>query len=172
METKFKVGDKVRVKKDLIVGEHYDNGCYFNSDMKEYKGKQLTIKNVGECEGFSRYDVKENRWTFTDSMLEDIFRTIDDLQFGDILTLKNGEKYVFADGTIYGEDCLNDCDCYEVEDYYKDNLTREDDEHKYDITKVEREGQVIYEREEILEVTMKEVCEKFDQEVKIVKENA
>ena len=38
----FEVGDRVRVKKDIIVDNFY-NGWKFNKDMVEFKGRILTI---------------------------------------------------------------------------------------------------------------------------------
>ena len=42
---KFKVGDKVRVKKDLEVGKNYG---HYNvvEDMGKYKGKEFIINEV------------------------------------------------------------------------------------------------------------------------------
>lgn len=166
--TKFKVGDKVRVRKDLEAHKIYGSNSFTDS-MAYMKGETATISEIIGNE----YRIKECGYNWTDEMFENnLINSIGDLRFGDILTLRNDERYVFVNGFIYGEDDLNDCDCDEVEDHYKANLTRKCGECEYDITKIEREGQVVFEREEILEVTMKEVCEKFGQEVKIVKENA
>lgn len=42
---KFKVGDKVRVRNDLNIGESY-RGVTFVGPMKEYKGKIFEIKDI------------------------------------------------------------------------------------------------------------------------------
>lgn len=42
---KFKVGDKVRIKKNLKVDCRYNNGCLFVQEMEKYKGKNAVIKN-------------------------------------------------------------------------------------------------------------------------------
>lgn len=41
----FQVGDKVRLREDLVVGEEYD-GMTFLDSMKEEFGKTLRIKEV------------------------------------------------------------------------------------------------------------------------------
>jgi len=74
-ETKFKPGDKVRVKSDLIVGNEYSMEKNYASDsftsgMLALLGKEVTIKGSGTC----GYEVKEDLggWNWTDEMLESI----------------------------------------------------------------------------------------------------
>lgn len=66
---KYKVGDKVRVREDLIVNNTYGN-YFFSSGMKPYVGKTMTINHVGN----HAYHFKEdkNNWDWTDEMLEDV----------------------------------------------------------------------------------------------------
>lgn len=59
---KFKVGDKVRIKKDLKVGNYYD-GCYFNQEMNKYRGKIAIIEN---CSGYSDYSSHCSNYSFMD----------------------------------------------------------------------------------------------------------
>ena len=70
---RFKVGDKVRVRKDLKVGNRYymddkkeDIGFVFG--MKEFLGKIVTIS--GFCCGM--YDIKESNHSWTDEMFEPV----------------------------------------------------------------------------------------------------
>lgn len=68
---KFKVGDKVRVRKDLEVGKEYD-GYYFIKEMAEYKGRVGLIKTA-YCYDFTcRYtlDIDDGKRYYTDEMLE------------------------------------------------------------------------------------------------------
>ena len=51
---KYKKGDKVRVRKDLKVGESY--GVYFNEDMVKFIGEEVTIDYVGPL----GYRIKED----------------------------------------------------------------------------------------------------------------
>lgn len=64
---RYKIGDKVRVRKDLKVGESY--GVYFNEDMVKFIGEEVTIDWVGSL----GYRIKEDNlsWSWTDKMFED-----------------------------------------------------------------------------------------------------
>lgn len=64
---KFKVGDKVRVRKDLKIDGVYGIWC-FNSNMSTFEGKELTVEEVYD----ESYRVKENTWYWTDEMLEEV----------------------------------------------------------------------------------------------------
>lgn len=65
---KYKVGDKVRVRKDLEVGEYYDTEVFI-PDMKKYSGKTMTVDAIIST---GRYKLKEGGiWNWTDEMLED-----------------------------------------------------------------------------------------------------
>ena len=65
-EMKYKVGDKVRVRKDLKVSKEYD-GMIFNDVMSQHCGETVTINEV-----FSRgyYRIVEYGCCWTDGMLE------------------------------------------------------------------------------------------------------
>lgn len=162
---KYKTGDKVRVRKDLEEYKRY--GCNtFVSDMKSFLGKKLTITRI-DCHD---YKVKENEWSWTDEMFEDYLEmNIDDLQFGDILSLRNGEKYVYADGHMYGEKGEYCGDARTVTVWYNKDLTQNESDKNEDIIKVERSGQVIYEREDVREMTVEEISKALGYEVKVVK---
>ena len=62
---KFKVGDKVRVREDLLVNKRYGR-CYFVKDMEKYKGKILTIEEI--YDGF--YKLDKSSYVWDDRMLE------------------------------------------------------------------------------------------------------
>lgn len=44
---RYEVGDKVRVRNDLVIGKD-DGDFIFNSEMEKYKGKILTISKYYE----------------------------------------------------------------------------------------------------------------------------
>lgn len=75
---KFKVGDKIRVKDDLLVDEFYDDGCKFISDMEDALGKVGEIVRVVKNEELIRYMIKLDSddyyylYCFSESMLEPI----------------------------------------------------------------------------------------------------
>lgn len=162
--TKFKVGNQVRVRKDLEVGRSYGHNTFINS-MKKYLGEILTITKT-DC---NDYEVKENTWNWTDEMLENIVTSIHDLEFGDILTLRNGERYVYADEHMYGEKETYIRDRDTLTTWYDEDLKQNEDNKEQDIMKVERAGQVIYEREDVREMTVEEISRALGYEVKVVK---
>lgn len=62
---KFKVGDKVRVRDDLVKGVMYDDITCIR-EMLAFQGKVLTIDYVAD----KSYSVEENCWSWSDAMLE------------------------------------------------------------------------------------------------------
>ena len=72
---KFKIGDRVRVKKDLLVDTLYDNECKFIRAMEYMSGETGEIVGVEEN---GRYKIKFDRdgycnpHRFSNSMLEHI----------------------------------------------------------------------------------------------------
>lgn len=70
---KYKIGDKVKIREDLIVGKDY-NGCTFIVDMEKYKGK---IAIIDYCYDDDSYDINldDGNWFWTDDMLEDVVKS-------------------------------------------------------------------------------------------------
>lgn len=92
---KFKVGDKVRIKKDLKVGNYYDN-CYFSTYMKKYRGETATIEKCCMDSGgvFFRLDITGEHFCWSSSMLEKVeekihFKSLDQY-FSGKLEVENG----------------------------------------------------------------------------------
>lgn len=92
---KFKVGDKVRIKKDLKPGNWY-SGCYFSTNMGQYRGKTTTIEKC--CKNFVgaffRLDITGEHFCWTSSMLEKVeekvhFKSLDQY-FSGKLEVENG----------------------------------------------------------------------------------
>lgn len=67
---KYNVGDKVRVRKDLVVDRAYGNDA-FTVDMKKYSGKTMTVDEITPR---NTYKLKGDvgRYNWTDEMLEDV----------------------------------------------------------------------------------------------------
>ena len=68
---------KARVKKDLIADKVYNgyNGYYFNSEMAQLLGKEVTIiDEMKDFHGRAVYEIAEdaNKWWWTLDMLEEI----------------------------------------------------------------------------------------------------
>ena len=165
---KFKVGDKVKTRFGigkivetknwgipyLVYHDVWNEGHDGNGDSEQfYEGNH--------CWWFDENDLELANTT-----------TINDLQFADVVTLRNGERYVVADNTLYGEDDCYQMDAWGIENCYNNDLTYNEDDGDYDIVKVERNGSIIYEREEtkVKEMTVAEISEVLGYEVKIVKE--
>lgn len=81
--SKFKVGDKVKIKEDLKVNCKYNNGCFFVQEMEKYKGKTAVIKNSrilvypnDTVENVNNYryrlDIDDGEWSWSSSMLEKV----------------------------------------------------------------------------------------------------
>lgn len=69
---KHKVGDKVRVRKDLEVGKEY-GGCRYMNTMRSFLETEQTISEIcdmDDCYEFES-DTNEDKFGFTDEMLED-----------------------------------------------------------------------------------------------------
>lgn len=63
----YKVGDKVRVNRDLKTGHNYK--MFVSPDMEDYKNKVMTIKKVFSENGMSKYRFEENDcWVWTEDM--------------------------------------------------------------------------------------------------------
>lgn len=73
---RYKIGDKVIVRKDLVVGDHYGIDplgakCRFVCEMDFFKGKTVTIAHVDVgILGDIRYNIEEDggKWWWTDDM--------------------------------------------------------------------------------------------------------
>lgn len=72
---KFKIGDKVRVREDLLIDTFYDDGCKFTSDMEDTLGKVgEVVNNVGLIRYMVRFgsDDYYHSYCYSNSMLEPI----------------------------------------------------------------------------------------------------
>ena len=69
---KFKVGDRVRIRKDLKSGRDWGLLCC-NYEMEVLAGKEATIIEVFLCYGCYKLDIDNGDWYWNDEMLEPIF---------------------------------------------------------------------------------------------------
>ena len=65
--SKYKVGDKVKIREDLVVNNIY-GGDSFIIDMADLRGEEVTIKEVEPK--FNSYRIKETGYNWTDEMFE------------------------------------------------------------------------------------------------------
>lgn len=80
---KYKVGDKVRVRRDLQISRRY--GSYtFAPGMDHYKGSVVTISKANPT--FYRIEEDEGNWIWTDEMLEGLVE--DELTAEEAIRLK------------------------------------------------------------------------------------
>lgn len=97
-DMKFKIGDKVRVREDLVIGNCYGKERFVDG-MKEYKGQIFTIKEIYR----GVYIFEKNLFNWTDEMLEKVkkeketqektFReVITDIKEGEVWESKTGKK--------------------------------------------------------------------------------
>lgn len=147
---KYKVGDKVRVRKDLLIRTNY--GDYmFVSGMDDYKGSVVTISDV-----FSNvYYIKEDKgkWGWTDELFEGLAE--------DELTAEEAIK-IQAEICSSMSNCAN-CPIYkEKGDYCCESFKAENPEKVVEIIKQWKKD---HEKKEIkteivnLIKVMKEVCD-------------
>lgn len=66
----LRVGDKVRVRRDLELGKCGNDAVV--SQMLEYAGKEVTISRVCDVQGEKKYTIKDVWWNWTPEMFEEI----------------------------------------------------------------------------------------------------
>lgn len=178
----FKVGDRVQIREwedmEKEFGKVFNeiNTRYlFTSEMTHLCGRTATISKING-EKIQLKDWSDSSgdlsWSFSTDMIKYVEITRDDLQFADILTLRDGKRYVIAEGCLHGED--DDCglSSASLDVWYNDDLTENENKAENDIVKVERAGQVVYEREDkARKMTVKQVCEELGYDIEIIKED-
>lgn len=164
---KFKVGDKVKVRKNLIQGKCYGSELFIG-DMENMKGRTVTIKEI--CSG--SYRIEEAGFWWTDEMFENNYFTKSDLKDGDVVTYRNGEKRTIKDEELLTKSKI----AVNKLDNYKEDLTNKVGSMNLDIIKVERpvKYKTVFERkEEILDETEKKylrnVIRPFRDKVRYIK---
>lgn len=81
---KYKVGDRVRIRKDLMIFERYGKQT-FVEQMEKYKGMPATISEVFSDTYYIKEDKGEN-WNWTDEMFEGLVK--DELTAEEAIRLK------------------------------------------------------------------------------------
>lgn len=154
---KFRVEDKVRIKKDFSDNKKYK--IETNKEMEKYAGKIMTIRDIKNGYYQMQEDIEEciwqEGWKWSEDMFEDrVIFTKSDLKDGDIVTYRNGEKRTVINNKLIDEEGE---DANEL-NYYEKDLIQEDGTSNLDIIKVERPSyETVFERkEEILDEIEKE----------------
>ena len=68
---KYKIGDKVKIRKDLVPGNEYDGICYVEL-MDKFKDKECVITYVDD----TSYHINDSKYWWTDEMLEPVENNI------------------------------------------------------------------------------------------------
>lgn len=158
---KYKVGDKVMVKSPLTV--NYDGDKLYGDHYKRsYEGRVYEIEDI--THGF--YVINKNY--FTDEMLEPAVKTLDNLEVGDVL--KHDGNYVKVQGITGNIVFISRSSPYTDE---ADSFTKAAFEDSFmfsSINELKRKGYKVKQPvEEKLELTLKEIAEKFGKDVKDIK---
>lgn len=174
----FKVGDKVRVKKGLIVGEVYGNYSFVDK-MKDYEDRILTIESLDTY----GYYFKKSEFVWTDEMLEPAGFDKDLLRDGVVVECRDGEL-----GLVLGDRVLKRTQFRLIRDYTDDLKANDYDTDRdtdRDIVKVYRLNkpcdlrdlfdrtclELIAERKEVRKMTVSEISKELGYEVEIIKED-
>lgn len=146
---KYKVGDKVRVRKDLQIGTNY--GDYmFVSGMDDYKGSVVTISEAFSSVCYIKED--KEKWGWTDEM----FETEDELTAEEAIKIQ-----AEMCRSIMCKDCAIDrlrydshCECAEYRSKNPDKVLEIIKQWKKDHEKKEIKTEIV----NLIKV-MKEVCD-------------
>lgn len=92
--SKYKVGDKVRIREDLVSGKMYGE-YYVINEMLQYRGEKATIEVI--LDGGYELDIDEE-WTWTDEMFESYIFTKSDLEDGMVGITREGRYYIYLCG--------------------------------------------------------------------------
>ena len=104
--SKFKIGDKVRVRKDLVVDKYYGCGWNFTERMEQYCGNKAKITRVSNT--FYDLDIDNGEFAWTDDMLEPVTTTTEQ------------PKYVKCINNTEFEYCLKIGEIYKIKEINKD----------------------------------------------------
>ena len=171
---RHKVGDKVKVRKDLNCRLIY-GGYAVTDNMHKLAGKTVTISDVYECRYAIYEDSKRHCWT--DEMFGPAAKDL--IKPGSVVEIRTGEKYLYLNDVFLSE---NGGLCALGLEEYTDDLLYDEGICKYDIQKIYRTSgrkmgnlftdeylTLVWEREESKEMTLEEIEKALGYPVKIVK---
>ncbi len=140
----FKVGDKVRVRRDLEVDKRYGNDSFVYG-MKNFKGNIVTISS--DCG--HHFEIKEDggEWNWTPEMFESIKNNRVIFKDNATILFKDGKKYVAkcCDGDTYDREkgllvCLAKAHGYTFNDLQE--MLESAEEPKGKVREVKRKAKV------------------------------
>ena len=165
---KFKVGDRVRIRKDLKAGDNYK--IHVNTAMEKYAGKIMTVDRIGQ----SVYHFKEDcgAWNWSEDTIEGFAKPTREellkMPIGTIIKTDLDEDNIFVK---VGENdfCNDDCD-HITDDEINDDLSLDGYGDKI-IEIQEPTYHTIYRAEtEVKEMTIAEIEKELGYPIKVVKE--
>ena len=180
---KYKLGDKVKVRSDLKVGERYEDGVQFVEDMAEYMGKTMTIEGVIEYNDNIIYrlgeDGNERYWTCGMFEIKPKYM----LEPCMVVKLRNGEL-VYVANTKNGL-CLLDerKNWIKIQDYDDELYDQVEGDGHFDIMEIYDLSELAHEsmkisivgrrllwkrREEVKKMTVAEIQEALGYKIEIV----
>ncbi len=117
----YKIGTKIRIKKNLVVGNKYGH-CYFVREMRKYLGKQAVITNVNRKLNYYELGLDDGVWNWT----EEMFRkpTVHTKAYLE----KKGKQLGEGKSIFYGGFTLKDWD--------KDSKSKQECKHKWQVDKL------------------------------------
>lgn len=165
MTNKFKLGDTVRL---ISKNNNSDNGFTI--------GEIVEIIGVG-LSGIYPISIKNDNYIgyVNAEQLAKVNFTKHDLQNGDVITLRNGNKLIYIQNNNFVDlETSNRNEITDIDDFTPYHLNYSYcgiNNTNYDIVKVERPRyNTLYEREEIKEMTIAQISEALGYGVKIIKE--
>lgn len=130
---KYKVGDKVRIKRDLKQGDDYEFGVV--DEMEELKGHVVTIAHIDD--NIHKLKEDKGKWNWSEEMFENLAEfNKSDLKDGDVVTYRNGERQIVTDNAsrLRGFNCIGHYNTSSFEEDLKEAYGDTD----LDIIRVER----------------------------------
>lgn len=151
----FKPGDKIKATSNSYVVTSFDN---------EWEGIVLSVDAHGNIKAKTTHslnpeDLGTTWWCLPpeDFVLINDMLTIEDLQFGDIVTFTNRQEYVYADLRFYGKN-----------NYYQYDSELVSKKILLNVKKVERKGQTIWEdKSKKTKMTLSEISKKLGYEIEL-----
>ena len=166
---KFKVGEKVKIKKNLKKG--YDFKYFVADEMENFKGKTVTIYSVNS----EAYRIEEDNmnWEWTEDMFEGLAiitkEELFKMPIGTKITTDLEENNIFVK---VGENdfCNNDCDHIEY-DNIKEDLSLDYYEGKIIEIQEPNYTTIYKEDKQVKEMTIAEIEKELGYPIKVVKED-
>ena len=186
----LKVGDKVTIRQwdDMVkeFGLNYDGSikCYatFTSKMEKYCGKTFTITDdsehlytLSDDSGNALKDsVFSTPWTFTEDMFEKKTAfTKENLKSGMVVEYANGERRLVVDDVLLANNAWASLEGFknDLTDPLGDlTINAVYEKRNAPLASVlSNPGELLWKREEIVEMTLEEVCKELGKNIKIVK---